>query len=104
MHPEVNSDPAPGYTEVSSVVQLNPVTFNLAMLAMGVPETDAARGRAIGVDAKSIRSALGGKPVGNRLIGNAIVTFRKHEARLARLGLKVDMDTFFTVSEPAAVS
>jgi len=106
MHPEVKSIEAPSYAEVNSVVLLNPVTFNLALLAMGVPETDAARGRALGVDAKSVRSALDGKPVGGRMIGNTITVFRRHEARLARLSLKVDIDTFFSVTElsVAAVS
>lgn len=99
MHPEVNFIEPPGYAEVNSVVLLNPVTFNLALFAMSVPETDAARGRALGVDAKSVRAALDGKPVGGRMIGNTITVFRKHEARLARLGLKVDIDTFFTVTE-----
>lgn len=98
MHPEVNSQSPPGYPEVNSTVHLNPVTFNLAMLAMGVPDSDAARGRALGIHAKSVRAALEGNPVGGRFIGNTITIFRRHRAKLERLGLKVEMDTFFDVS------
>lgn len=104
MDPEVNSDLEPTYVEVHSSVHLNPVTFNLAMLAMGVPESDAARGRAIGIDAKWVRAALDGNPVGGKFIGNTITTFRRHRTRLERLGLKVEMDTFFNVPEVAGVS
>ncbi len=104
MHPEVNSDTSPGYTEAHSTVHLNPVTFNLAMLAMGVPDSDAARGRAIGVHAKSVRAALDGNPVGGRFIGNTIAILRQHRVKLERLGLKVEMDTFFSVPEVAGVS
>jgi hypothetical protein len=104
MHPEVNSDQEPGYAEAHSTVHLNPVTFNLAMLAMGVPDSDAARGRAIGVHAKSVRAALDGNPVGGRFIGNTISILRQHRVKLERLGLKVEMDTFFNVPEAAGVS
>lgn len=104
MHPEVNSDTEPRYTEVNSSVVLNPVTFNLAMLAMGVSDNDTARGRAINIDAKWVRSALDGSPVGGKFIGNTITIFRKYRAKLERVGLKVEMDTFFTVHEPVGVS
>jgi hypothetical protein len=103
MHPEVNSDTEPSYSEVNSSVHLNPVTFNLAMLAMKVPDSDAARGRAIGIDAKWVRSALDGNPVGGKFIGNTITVFRRHRLKLERLGLKVEMDTFFNVPETVGV-
>lgn len=99
MHPEVNSDQSPGFPEVHSTIRLNPVTFNLAMLAMGVPDSDAARGRALGIHAKSVRAALDGNPVGGRFIGNTITIFRRHRAKLERLGLKVEIDSFFDVAE-----
>lgn len=103
MHPEVNSDSEPVYSEAHSLVYLNAVAFNLAMLAMGVPDNDSARGRVIGIAGRWVRAALDGNPVGGKFIGNTINAFRRHRVRLERVGLKIEMDTFFSVPEVAGV-
>lgn len=105
MHPEVHSDLEPTYSEASSSsVHLNAATFNLAMLAVGVADSDAARSRAIGISDKVVRGALDGNSVGGKFIGNTITFFRQHRTKLEHAGIRVEIDTFFTVREPVGVS
>lgn len=105
MHPEVNSAIEPTYSEASSSsVHVNSDTFVLAMLAVGVADSDAARGRAIGISDKVIRGALDGNAVGGKFIGNTITFFRRYRTKLEHAGIKVEIGTFFTVREPVGVS
>lgn len=77
---------------------LKKVPFCLAMLALGL-ETNPVRARLIGINARTIDNALDGNPISGQFIGNTITALRPFAEQLARVGLTVDLDTFFEVRE-----
>lgn len=96
MHPDIDITSEREDSDVRVLLRREP--FDLATNVLGLVD-DTKRGRAIGVNPETVRTARRGGGVGEAFMSRTVAMLRRHRDLLVKVGVEPDLDGLFEVVE-----